>query len=91
MDKALMFFAWIVNLAAVLQMLLVQISFFKFGRDFKIYATMIWAIVFILGIGVVNLSMEINSLKETMNKHGLYEVLVPVETVIRNEVRWEFK
>jgi hypothetical protein len=91
MDNALMFFAWIVNIAAVLQMILVQISVFKFERDFKIYVTIIWGIVLILGTGILYMIIANNTLKETMNKHGLYEVVVPVETVIRNEVRWEFK
>lgn len=48
-------------------------------------------IVVILGSGIMHLIMANNTLKEIMNKHGLYEVVVPVETVIRNEVRWELK
>ena len=88
-NSVLIIFAMIATLAAIIQMVILPVV--NVTKEIKFYIIIIWGIIFILGVSTIYLVLENDDLKKTMNKHGLYEVMVPVEKVVQNEMRWEFR
>lgn len=89
MDNVLIIFAMIVNVFAIIHLVFSPVM--KIERDIKLYLIFLWCLGMVLSTSTIYFGLKIEDLKKTMNNHGLYEVVVPIESTVKHEVRWEFK
>lgn len=90
-NAALIVLSLIAGLAALFQIIVSLSPIIETPKEYKIYVVIIWTIVIALSAGLCHTCLKIEELKKIMNKHGLYEVVVPIETTVKHELRWEFK
>lgn len=90
-NSALIVLSLISTVAAVFQIIVALSPIIETPKEYKMYVVIVWVIVIGLSAGLCHTCLKIEELKKTMNKHGLYEVMVPIETTVKHELRWEFK
>lgn len=90
-NAALIVLSLIAGLAALFQIIVSLSPIIETPKEYKIYVVIIWTIVIGLSAGLCHTCLKIEELKKIMNNHGLYEVVVPIETTVKHELRWEFK
>lgn len=90
-NAALIVLSLITGLAALFQIIVAMTPIIEAPKEYKMYVVIVWVIVIGLSAGLCHTCLKIEELKKIMNKHGLYEVSVPVEKVTVSEIQWQFK